>query len=77
MAFKLYQIMATNSPAYSVKERKAITPTGIVVHSTGANNSELRRYVQPDDGNIGVNAYGNSVNRADHRVIAHAYIGKD
>ena len=50
---------------------------GIVVHSTGANNPLLRRYVQPDDGYLGVNVYENSVNREDVYVIAHAYIGKD
>jgi hypothetical protein len=37
----------------------------------------LRRYVQPDDGYLGVNIYENSVNREDAYVIAHAYIGKD
>ena len=75
MPFTLYEIMATDSPCY--KEARPMNPTGIVVHSTGANNPELRRYVQPDDGEIGVNIYNNSVNRADWYVIAHAYIGKD
>lgn len=75
MPFELHTIMATKSPCY--KEARPMTPVGIVVHSTGANNPELRRYVQPDDGNIGVNKYANAVNREDWYVIAHAYIGKD
>jgi N-acetylmuramoyl-L-alanine amidase len=75
MAFKIYQIMATESPCY--KAARPMTPTGGVLHSTGANNPYLKRYVEPDDGNLGVNQYHNGVNRADHKVIAHAYIGKD
>ena len=75
MAFKLYECIATKNPCY--KEARAMLAKGIVVHSTGANNPYLKRYVQPDDGYLGENIYGNSVNRADCYVIAHAYIGKD
>ena len=75
MSFKLYEIMATKNPCYA--KAQPMTPKGIVVHSTGANNPLLRRYVEPDDGNLGVNQYHNGVNRADHNVLAHAYIGKD
>lgn len=53
-----------------------ITPTGIQVHSTGANNPNLKRYVQPDDGRIGVNTNGNHHNRPGGNVCASAYIGK-
>ena len=67
--------MATRNPCY--KEARPMTAKGIVVHSTGANNPLLRRYVQPDDGYLGINIYENSVNREDAYVIAHAYIGKD
>lgn len=52
---------------------------GIMVHSTGANNPNLKRYVQPDDGLLGVNVNGNDWNRAypDGRsVCVHAFIGK-
>lgn len=52
------------------------TVTGVQVHSTGANNPWLRRYVQPDDGRIGVNTNGNSHNDPDGTVCANAYIGK-
>lgn len=59
-------------------------PKGIVVHSTGANNKTLKRYVQPsktdpnyqkilDD--IGVNKYNNSLNQSGKTTCAHAYIG--
>jgi len=41
---------------------KKITPTGIMVHSTGADNANLCRYVGPDDGLIGHNTYGNHWN---------------
>lgn len=49
---------------------------GVQVHSTGANNPWLRRYVQPDDGRIGKNKNGNSHNRPGTTVCAGAYIGK-
>lgn len=51
-------------------------PSGVQVHSTGATNSYLKRYVQPDDGRIGVNRFGNSHNRPGGDVCASAYIGK-
>lgn len=51
-------------------------PSGVQVHSTGATNSFLHRYVQPDDGRIGPNLYGNSHNRPGGDVCASAYIGK-
>lgn len=50
--------------------------TKIVVHSTGANNPYLRRYVQPDDGVLGVNKYGNSWNKSGLDVCVNAFIGK-
>ena len=49
---------------------------GVQVHSTGANNPYLRRYVQPDDGRLGRNTNGNSHNRPGVDVCANAYIGK-
>lgn len=51
-------------------------PVGIQVHSTGANNPYLKRYVQPDDGLLGKNTNGNSHNRPGGNVCANAYIGK-
>lgn len=39
-----------------------ITPIGIMVHSTGANNPNLSRYIGPDDGKLGPNKYNNHWN---------------
>lgn len=61
------------------KYGRTIVPKGIMVHSTGANNPLLRRYVQPDDGKLGVNAYNNSWNTTKPggaEVCVHAFIGK-
>lgn len=64
----------TNNPCY--KAGKKITPSGIVVHSTGANNPNLKRYVGPDDGILGKNTSGNHWNRAESNKCMHAFIGK-
>lgn len=61
------------------KAGRTITPRGIMVHSTGANNPWLKRYVGPDDGLLGKNQYNNHWNqdRPDGRqVCVHAFIGK-
>ncbi len=50
--------------------------THIVVHSTGANNPWLLRYVQPDDGILGKNRYGNSWNNPGLDVCVNAFIGR-
>lgn len=58
---------------------KTIVPKGIMVHSTGANNPNLKRYVGPDDGLLGVNQYNNhwNQNNPDSRqVCVHGFIGK-
>ena len=52
-------------------------PLGIVIHSTGADNPNLRRYVQPDDGRLGKHPYSNHWNRAGLEKCVHAIIGKD
>ena len=61
--------MQTQSTCY-VNTSK-MTVKGVLWHSTGANNPELRRYVQPSDNAtdkdamlklIGKNAYGNDWN---------------
>lgn len=51
-------------------------PVGIQVHSTGAANPWLHRYVGPDDGRLGPNLHGNTHNRPGVDVCASAYIGK-
>ena len=50
-------------------------PRGVMIHSTGANNPNLRRYVQPDDGILGVNPNNNDWNRPGLDVSVHAFIG--
>lgn len=50
-------------------------PQGVMIHSTGAENPNLRRYVQPDDGTLGVNPNGNDWNRPGLDVAVHAFIG--
>ena len=79
-----------NSANYNwntVKSQKYISKVkGIVVHSTGANNPSLKRYVQPVSANknydeviadLGTNKYGNHWNRAAADVCVHAFIGKN
>lgn len=58
------------------KAGKRITPTGIVVHSTGANNPNLKRYVGPDDGILGKNTNNNHWNNVKATKCMHAFIGK-
>ena len=56
---------------------RTIAPKGVMVHSTGADNPNLKRYVGPDDGLLGQNQYANHWNRPmDRQVCAHAFIGK-
>ena len=52
------------------------TPKGVQVHSTGANNPYLHRYVGPDDGLLGANKYNNTHNQSGLDVCANAYIGR-
>lgn len=52
-------------------------PKGIVVHSTGVNNTALKRYIGPDDGRLGKNTYNNHWNRSGITKCVHAFIGKD
>ena len=70
----LHKLILTKNPCYTAG--KKITVKGIMVHSTGANNPNLKRYVGPDDGLLGPNPNGNHWNRADANVCVHAFIGK-
>ena len=71
---KISKLIMTNNDCYKAGRR--ISPKGIVVHSTGANNSELRRYVGPDDGVLGQNKYNNHWNQPGNSKCVHAFIGK-
>ena len=46
------------------KSGKKHTVKGIMVPPTGANNPNLKRYVQPDDGLLGKNTYNNAWNQS-------------
>jgi len=69
------KILATKSDCY--KAARKMTPRGIVVHSTGVNNPNLKRYVAPNDGIVGTNPNRNSMNEPGQDVCVHALIGKD
>ena len=73
----LHQCFLTDNLCYQAGEK--MKPKGIMVHSTGANNPSLKRYVGPDDGFLGENVYGNHWNTATpggRKVCVHAFIGK-
>lgn len=69
---------ATKNDCY--KKAQKMTPAGIVVHSTGADNPYLKRYVDAPD-EVGVNAYGNHWNNPasvmGRSVCVHSFIGYD
>ena len=73
----LRKLILTENECY--KSGKKHTVKGIMVHSTGANNPNLKRYVGPDDGLLGKNIYNNHWNTArpgSTQVCVHAFIGK-
>lgn len=69
---------ATKNDCY--KAARKMKPAGIVVHSTGANNPYLKRYVDAPD-EVGVNQYGNHWNNPasvmKRSVCVHSFIGYD
>ncbi len=78
----MIECLHTDSRCYKAAEPSF--PIGIVVHSTGVNNPNLKRYVQPSKADpnydelikvIGKNANGNSWNR-DVTKSTHYIIGK-
>ena len=75
--------MQTQNPCY--KETRKMTVKGILWHSTGANNPNLKRYVQPSDNatdkdmwltTLGVNNYKNDFNHVKNQIGLNAWIGK-
>lgn len=73
----LHKQLLTKNECYT--RGVSITPIGVMVHSTGANNPNLKRYVQPDDGLLGTNNAGNHFNQprpGGRKVCVHAFIGK-
>lgn len=75
----LHTQLATNNECYIKNHSTTWKPTGIMVHSTGANNPNLRRYVGPDDGLLGANTNNNDWNQyrpGGIQICCHAFIGK-
>lgn len=70
----LHKCILTRNDCYS--RGKHIIPKGIMVHSTGVNNPNIKRYVQPNDGIIGENRNNNDWNRPGISKCVHAFIGK-
>lgn len=73
----LHTLILTENACY--KAGRKITVKGIMVHSTGANNPWLKRYVGPDDGLLGKNRYNNHWNTyhpGGREVCVHGFIGK-
>ena len=80
---KLLNCLFTQNRCY--KNGTKITLKGIMVHSTGCNNPNLKRYVQPstNDANyntlisqLGKNNGGTAWNNSNANVCVHAFIGK-
>jgi N-acetylmuramoyl-L-alanine amidase len=77
MSMNLKKLIFTKNACY--KAGKTMVPKGIMVHSTGANNPNLKRYVGPDDGLLGRNQYNNHWNQdkpGGRLVCPHAFIGR-
>ncbi len=73
----LRKLILTNNACF--KAGNTIIPKGIMVHSTGADNPWLKRYVGPNDGLLGKNQYNNHWNQekpGGRQVCVHAFIGK-
>lgn len=80
--------MQTQSTCY--KGTRKMTPKGILWHSTGANNPNLKRYVQPSDTKpaedtyskdqwlkiLGKNQYSNDWNHIERQAGLNCWIGK-
>lgn len=77
------QCMMTNSTCY--KGTRTMTIKGILWHSTGANNPNLKRYVQPSENDpnysnlikkIGVNTSKNDWNHIYRKAGLNCWVGK-
>ena len=72
-----FEAYARNNGAFRAsRPMPAGSPAGIIIHSTGANNPNLKRYVNAPE-ICGENPYKNYFDRADSDVCPHAVIGKD
>lgn len=69
----LHKQLLTESDCYHAG--RTITPKGVMIHSTGANNPELRRYVAPNDGLLGEPSLRHW-NQPGISACVHAFIGR-
>lgn len=73
----IFTAHATKNRCYTTAQKMPNgKPDGIIVHSTGANNPNLKRYVDAP-ALVGKNIYGNHWNRANLSKCVHAFIGYD
>lgn len=72
---QLHTLLSKNNDCY--KAGKTINIKGLMLHSTGANNPKLSRYVGPDDGILGKNPNNNHWNMSGISKCVHGFIGKD
>lgn len=70
---RLYTALLTKNDCYL--RGRIIRPQGVMVHSTGANNPYLRRYIAPDDGRLGTPS-PRHWNQGGVGACVHAMIGK-
>ena len=71
---EIIQAYMTNNPSY--KRNRAIHPVGVFVHSTGAENRNLKRYVNSPE-RLGVNTNKNYWDKPNATKSVHAFIGYD
>lgn len=75
----LHKVLATKNYCYTDLGNMP-SVKGIMVHSTGCNNPNLRRYVAPDDGLLGTPSSSHwnqrTINGKVQKLGVHAFIGK-
>lgn len=70
---RLHKALLTRNDCYL--RGRMVRPRGVMVHSTGANNPWLRRYLAPDDGRLGEPS-PRHWNQSGVGACVHAMIGK-
>jgi len=70
---KLLQRLLKNNDCY--RAGRTLKPKGVMVHSTGANNPNLARYL-PGDAVVGRNAGDNHWDRPGLSKCVHAFVGR-
>ncbi|MEM5780684.1 MAG: peptidoglycan recognition family protein [Lawsonibacter sp.] len=69
----LHTCLLTANDCY--RAGKTIVPRGVMLHSTGANNPRLSRYLSPNDGLLGTPS-SNHWNQSGTTACTHAFIGE-